>query len=197
MAATTEAPRIGADYKLVRGQALVLAGPKGCGKTSLARAIAASHGHYSEIDSEKLFKRSALRRALHSDPATLIVNELPLRKSNSTHKDCRISLKGGALIPIDLDDMVVSFIPPSSPDYFPELVEHVRHYITYGPELGDLPAYINKLEAIAKGTIAPPDAASTLNFIFCTDRVDAIPIDPRDRRFHVVHLPHPTSAAAR
>jgi energy-coupling factor transporter ATP-binding protein EcfA2 len=65
------------EYKLTRGCALVLAGPQGCGKTTLARKIAEANGNYREIDATALDFPFSLAAALANEPATLIVEGAP------------------------------------------------------------------------------------------------------------------------
>ena len=65
------------EYELKHGQALVITGPQGCGKTALARKIAAQHGTFTEIGAHELETRFGLGRALDSEPSTLIVEGFP------------------------------------------------------------------------------------------------------------------------
>jgi energy-coupling factor transporter ATP-binding protein EcfA2 len=59
------------------GQALVLAGPRGCGKSTMAREIAQRAGTYAVTDGEDLDSNFRLARAMRSQPATVIVEGLP------------------------------------------------------------------------------------------------------------------------
>lgn len=65
------------EYQLTRGCALVLNGPQGCGKTTLARKIAEAHGSYREIDAMDLDSPFGLGAALDGEPCTLIVEGFP------------------------------------------------------------------------------------------------------------------------
>ncbi|MCK2095187.1 primase-helicase family protein [Thauera aromatica] len=65
------------EHQLTRGCALVLTGPQGCGKTTLARQIAAAHGSYREIDATELDSPFRLGAALDGEPSTLIVEGAP------------------------------------------------------------------------------------------------------------------------
>ncbi len=65
------------EYQLTRGCALVLAGPQGCGKTTLARKIAEAHGTYREINATDLETPFHLGNALVDEPRTLIVEGIP------------------------------------------------------------------------------------------------------------------------
>lgn len=67
-------------HQLTRGQALVLAGPQGCGKSTLAREIAAAYGSYREIDAEVLSSPFQLGNILSEEPKTLVVEGLPERE---------------------------------------------------------------------------------------------------------------------
>lgn len=64
-------------HQLKHGQALVITGPQGSGKTSLAREIAAAHGAFAEIDATRLNTDLGLAEAMQSAPKTLIVNGIP------------------------------------------------------------------------------------------------------------------------
>jgi len=59
------------------GRALVLVGPQGCGKSVLARELAAAKGSYCELDALELESGRALWTALEQEPATCIVEGLP------------------------------------------------------------------------------------------------------------------------
>lgn len=65
------------EYQLTRGCALVLTGPQGYGKTTLARKIAEAHGSYREIDAVQLESPFDLGAALDGEPKTLIVEGTP------------------------------------------------------------------------------------------------------------------------
>lgn len=67
------------EHQLTRGCALVLTGPQGCGKTAMARQIAAAHGSYREIEAADLDLPFRLGNALFDDPCTLIVEGAPAR----------------------------------------------------------------------------------------------------------------------
>lgn len=63
-------------HQLKRGTALVIRGPQGCGKTTLAREIAARHGKYQQIETGPTFDYS-LRDALNGRVQVLIVDGVP------------------------------------------------------------------------------------------------------------------------
>lgn len=65
------------EYELKHGQAMVITGPQGCGKSTLARKIAAQHGTFAEIDAHELGTRFGLGYALDSEPDTLVVEGFP------------------------------------------------------------------------------------------------------------------------
>lgn len=69
-----------AEYGLKRGQALVLRGPQGCGKTTLARKIAAKYGTFVEVQAFQLVSARGLNDAIETEPKTLIVDEFPFEK---------------------------------------------------------------------------------------------------------------------
>lgn len=63
--------------KIEKGRALVLAGPQGCGKTMLARKLAAAAGSYRELDARELESNRHFWPVLEQEPATCIVDGLP------------------------------------------------------------------------------------------------------------------------
>lgn len=59
-------------------QALILAGPQGCGKSTLAREIAATFGAFYECSFETIiYDRFAIGRILAHEPKALIIDGLP------------------------------------------------------------------------------------------------------------------------
>jgi len=69
------------EYTLQKGCALVLVGSQGCGKSTLARKIAAAYGSFVEVDATSLEGPFGLGRVLEDEPQVVIVNDLPdLRK---------------------------------------------------------------------------------------------------------------------
>ena len=64
-------------FELTKSQALVLTGPQGSGKTTLARDIAGRCGTFAEISVDDLIGHFGLGRALAAEPDTLIVEKMP------------------------------------------------------------------------------------------------------------------------
>ena len=68
------------EHELKHGQALVITGPQGCGKTTLARKIAAQHGRFVETEAHQLETHRGLNDLLASEPSTVICDGLPASK---------------------------------------------------------------------------------------------------------------------
>lgn len=65
------------DIELRRGEALVLIGEQGSGKTTLARQIAERHGTYLEVDADAFCDPLGLDEVIRSAPQTVIVDGFP------------------------------------------------------------------------------------------------------------------------
>lgn len=66
---------------ITKGVALVLAGPQGCGKTTLAEEIARKHGSFVRIEAFALDHDHLLDAAISGEPDTVIVDGLPSNES--------------------------------------------------------------------------------------------------------------------
>ena len=65
------------EFELKKGQALVIQGPQGSGKTVLARKIAERYGSFIEIDAYQLKTRRDLNDLLEKGVSTVICDEIP------------------------------------------------------------------------------------------------------------------------
>ena len=72
-------------YQFKKGQALVIVGPQGTGKTVLARKIAGEHGKYQEIETGPTFD-FCLRDALNAKVSVLIIDGYLAQKEMSVVK---------------------------------------------------------------------------------------------------------------
>ncbi|MFN3494537.1 MAG: AAA family ATPase [Hydrogenophaga sp.] len=59
------------------GVCLVLSGPPGCGKTTLATELASEHGAYAELDMSMIGSRFDIVTVMRQQPRTLIIDGLP------------------------------------------------------------------------------------------------------------------------
>lgn len=84
------------EYKLKRGQALVITGPQGREKNLLARQIAAHHGTFTEIDAHEIETPFGIGRALTTNPETLIVDGFPEKKE--TIDKIKAWITGGVIV---------------------------------------------------------------------------------------------------
>ena len=67
------------EHQLTRGQALVIIGPQGSGKTTLAREIAAKHGSkVLEVCAHDLAGRFGIDNLLANNPDVIICEEFPI-----------------------------------------------------------------------------------------------------------------------
>lgn len=92
------------EYELKHGQALVIAGPQGCGKSILARKIAEKYGAFIETDAHQLETRRGLNDLMASAPRTVICDGFPDKeemrmrlKALITAKTIKVEPKRGAL----------------------------------------------------------------------------------------------------
>lgn len=66
--------------RLQPGIALVLTGPPGCGKTTLARELAAQRGAFVELEANFIHMRFNPGEVLSDNPRTLIIEGPPRKK---------------------------------------------------------------------------------------------------------------------
>jgi ABC-type Mn2+/Zn2+ transport system ATPase subunit len=82
MSAVQNTPPIAlTNIALKRGTVLVLAGPQGCGKTTIAADIALRHGTFKQIEAHQLDHRT-LFALLADAPQTLVVEGLPQHRND-------------------------------------------------------------------------------------------------------------------
>lgn len=64
-------------YKLKHGQALVIAGQKGCGKSTMARRLARRHGSFVEVEVCQMETQIGRNNMLVAEPNTVICDGIP------------------------------------------------------------------------------------------------------------------------
>lgn len=64
------------EHPLTHHQALLITGPQGSGKTTLAREIAARHGTYTEIEAIALKHRDQWKQLIATGAQTVIINDV-------------------------------------------------------------------------------------------------------------------------
>lgn len=84
------------EYELKHGQALVITGPQGCGKTTLARKIAEKHGRFVEADAHQLETHRGLNDLLASEPSTVICDGMP--ESEDTQARLKAMITGNTVM---------------------------------------------------------------------------------------------------
>lgn len=84
------------EYELKHGQAMVITGPQGCGKTTLARNIAEKHGSFVEADAHQLETHRGLNDLLASEPRTVICDGLP--ESEDTQARLKAMITGDTVM---------------------------------------------------------------------------------------------------
>jgi hypothetical protein len=65
------------DIELTPGRALILVGPGGCGKSMLAREVAARYGEFREATLDRILSYFDRGGLLASEPAVVIVDGFP------------------------------------------------------------------------------------------------------------------------
>ena len=77
---TLEVNKMIINFDIPSSGVLVIAGPQGCGKTTLAREIAEKEGAFHECRSDELLNTFGLGRILRKAPSTLIIDVPPITR---------------------------------------------------------------------------------------------------------------------
>lgn len=102
----------GKNIQIPNGQALLICGPQGCGKTLLARAIAQQYGPFQQTDVDVIRSPEAIERAMREGIKTLIVEECDaeyLRCQLPAHLKAAIT---DERIPVKLDGKTLTMERP-------------------------------------------------------------------------------------
>ena len=101
--------------QLEQGKALIITGPQGSGKTTLARQIASENGSFIEVDGSVLLDKHRFHEAIKGGMGTVIVDEFPCSKNYAAALKALITSKkvryrepdGTAHITVNMPNFIV------------------------------------------------------------------------------------------